>query len=202
MSDSPHNQGNSHREASFQGECRRLLLGGLPWANVVRSTKGAQRTCADRSIIQNDKLFGAVTHVLIANPTEGYGIFIFPASFAVLRRHFVLCSVSRSARGAICARSLTSKLVDSASLDYRKHVKCGANAHDEGIVNEKAISFRGGLILPFLIDSHIALAKCRLVWKILLRNDRALCIHIEFQPPQQKNLLMIITFSHILFAFV
>ena len=78
----------------------------------------------------------------------------------------------------------------------------GANAGGAGIVNEKAISFRGGLILPFLIDSHIALAKCRLVWKILLRNDRALCIHIEFQPPQQKNLLMIITFSHILFAFV
>ena len=26
-------------------------------------------------IIQNGKLVGAVTHVLIANPTEGYGIF-------------------------------------------------------------------------------------------------------------------------------
>ena len=27
-------------------------------------------------IIQNDKLVGAVTHVMVANPTEGYGIFI------------------------------------------------------------------------------------------------------------------------------
>jgi len=27
-------------------------------------------------IIQNGKLIGAVTHVLVANPTEGYGIFI------------------------------------------------------------------------------------------------------------------------------
>ena len=27
-------------------------------------------------IIQNGKLVGAVTHVLVANPTEGYGIFI------------------------------------------------------------------------------------------------------------------------------
>ena len=27
-------------------------------------------------IIQDDKLVGAVTHVLVANPTEGYGIFI------------------------------------------------------------------------------------------------------------------------------
>ena len=42
----------------------------------MRSTEGAWRTCADRSIIQDDKLVGAVTHVLVANPTEGYGIFI------------------------------------------------------------------------------------------------------------------------------
>ena len=27
-------------------------------------------------IIQNGELVGAVTHVLVANPTEGYGIFI------------------------------------------------------------------------------------------------------------------------------
>ena len=61
---------------AYQGECRRLLLGSLPWANVVRSTKAYNALDADRSIIQNDKLFGAVTHVLVANPTEGYGIFI------------------------------------------------------------------------------------------------------------------------------
>ena len=51
---------------------RRFAVG----ANTVRSTKGAQRTCADRSIIQNGKLVGAVTHVLINDPTTGYGIFI------------------------------------------------------------------------------------------------------------------------------
>ena len=44
-------------------------------------------------IIQNGKLVGAVTHVLVANPTEGYGIFILFASFAALRRRFALCSV-------------------------------------------------------------------------------------------------------------
>jgi stage IV sporulation protein B len=27
-------------------------------------------------IIQNGKLVGAVTHVMVANPTEGYGIFL------------------------------------------------------------------------------------------------------------------------------
>ena len=51
---------------------RRFAVG----ANTVRSTKGARRTCADRSIIQGGKLVGAVTHVMINDPTTGYGIFI------------------------------------------------------------------------------------------------------------------------------
>ena len=51
---------------------RRFAVG----ANTVRSTKGAQRTCADRSIIQNGKLVVAMTHMLIGDPTTGYGIFI------------------------------------------------------------------------------------------------------------------------------
>ena len=33
-------------------------------------------------IIQNGKIVGAVTHILVANPTEGYDIFILLASFA------------------------------------------------------------------------------------------------------------------------
>jgi hypothetical protein len=37
---------------AYQGECRRLLLGGLPLANVVRSTKGAQRTCAEKEYLK------------------------------------------------------------------------------------------------------------------------------------------------------
>ena len=44
-------------------------------------------------IIQKGKLVGAVTHVLINDPTTGYGIFILLASFAALRRRFALCSV-------------------------------------------------------------------------------------------------------------
>ena len=71
------NQEHSHREARLSGRMpqiapRRFAVG----ANTVRSTKGAQRTCADRSIIQDGKLVGAVTHVLINDPTTGYGIFI------------------------------------------------------------------------------------------------------------------------------
>ena len=77
VSGSPHNQGNSHREARLSGRMpqiapRRFAAG----ANTVRSTKGAQRTCADRSIIQDGHLIGAVTHVMINDPTHGYGIFI------------------------------------------------------------------------------------------------------------------------------
>jgi hypothetical protein len=51
---------------------RRFAVG----ANTVRSTKGAQRTCADRSILRDGKIVGAVTHVLINDPTEGCGIFM------------------------------------------------------------------------------------------------------------------------------
>ena len=42
----------------------------------MRSTKGAKRTCADGSIIQDGKLVGAVTHVFVNDSTRGYGIFI------------------------------------------------------------------------------------------------------------------------------
>ena len=62
---------------AYQGECRRLLLGGLPWGQTQCVAPRAYNALdADRSIIQDGKLVGAVTHVMVANPTEGYGIFI------------------------------------------------------------------------------------------------------------------------------
>ena len=61
---------------------------------------------------------------MVANPTEGYGIFILLANITVFTVALRAMLRRRSVRGAICARSLTSELVDSASLDYRKHVKC------------------------------------------------------------------------------
>jgi stage IV sporulation protein B len=39
-------------------------------------TGGIVRGMSGSPIIQNGKLVGAVTHVLVADPTEGYGIFI------------------------------------------------------------------------------------------------------------------------------
>ena len=43
---------------------------------LIAMTGGIVRGMSGSPIIQNGKLIGAVTHVLVANPTEGYGIFI------------------------------------------------------------------------------------------------------------------------------
>ena len=43
---------------------------------LIAMTGGIVRGMSGSPIIQNGKLVGAVTHVLVANPTEGYGIFI------------------------------------------------------------------------------------------------------------------------------
>ena len=43
---------------------------------LISLTGGIVRGMSGSPIIQDGKLVGAVTHVLVANPTEGYGIFI------------------------------------------------------------------------------------------------------------------------------
>jgi stage IV sporulation protein B len=43
---------------------------------LIALTGGIIRGMSGSPIIQNGKLIGAVTHVLVADPTEGYGIFI------------------------------------------------------------------------------------------------------------------------------
>ena len=43
---------------------------------LIAITGGVVRGMSGSPIIQDGKLVGAVTHVLVANPTEGYGIFI------------------------------------------------------------------------------------------------------------------------------
>ena len=59
---------NSNGSKSFRirvtDETLKALTGG-----IVRGMSGSP-------IIQNGKLVGAVTHVMVADPTEGYGIFI------------------------------------------------------------------------------------------------------------------------------
>jgi stage IV sporulation protein B len=43
---------------------------------LIAMTGGIVRGMSGSPIIQDGKLVGAVTHVMVANPTEGYGIFI------------------------------------------------------------------------------------------------------------------------------
>ena len=43
---------------------------------LIALTGGIVRGMSGSPIIQNGKLVGAVTHVMVADPTEGYGIFI------------------------------------------------------------------------------------------------------------------------------
>ena len=43
---------------------------------LIALNGGIVRGMSGSPIIQNGKLVGAVTHVLVADPTEGYGIFI------------------------------------------------------------------------------------------------------------------------------
>ena len=43
---------------------------------LIAITGGVVRGMSGSPIIQDGKLVGAVTHVMVANPTEGYGIFI------------------------------------------------------------------------------------------------------------------------------
>lgn len=43
---------------------------------LIAMTGGIVRGMSGSTIIQNGKIVGAVTHVMVANPTEGYGIFI------------------------------------------------------------------------------------------------------------------------------
>ena len=43
---------------------------------LLQKTGGIVQGMSGSPIIQNGKIIGAVTHVLVSNPTEGYGIFI------------------------------------------------------------------------------------------------------------------------------
>ena len=43
---------------------------------LLKLTGGIVQGMSGSPIIQNDRIIGAVTHVLINDPTKGYGIFI------------------------------------------------------------------------------------------------------------------------------
>jgi len=43
---------------------------------LIEKTGGVVQGMSGSPIIQDDKIIGAVTHVVVDNPTKGYGIFI------------------------------------------------------------------------------------------------------------------------------
>ena len=45
-------------------------------SSLIEKTGGIVRGMSGSPIVQNGKLIGAVTHVLVSDPTRGYGIFI------------------------------------------------------------------------------------------------------------------------------
>ena len=44
--------------------------------DLIAATGGIVQGMSGSPIIQNDRIVGAVTHVLVNDPTRGYGIFI------------------------------------------------------------------------------------------------------------------------------
>lgn len=77
-------QGNTLREYSVEilkiypnsGERTRNMLIKITDPALLNTTGGIVQGMSGSPIIQNGKLVGAVTHVLVNDPTTGYGIFI------------------------------------------------------------------------------------------------------------------------------
>ena len=85
---------------AYQGECRRLLLGGLPWANVVRSTKGDWRTCAEKEYLSiAHELSCADAHNRTGNSIHGGGR--TPTRNHDLKNQFMTRSVKSSGIAAM-----------------------------------------------------------------------------------------------------
>ena len=61
---------------SDNGESGRNLLLKITDPNLLTATGGIVQGMSGSPIVQNGKLVGAVTHVLVNDPTRGYGIFI------------------------------------------------------------------------------------------------------------------------------
>ena len=72
MAHRPFPTGHKYRERPV---CRSLLLKVTDEA-LLATTGGIVQGMSGSPIIQNGKLIGAVTHVLVNDPTTGYGIFI------------------------------------------------------------------------------------------------------------------------------
>lgn len=60
----------------YPGEAQRNLLLEVTDPALLDRTGGIVQGMSGSPILQDGKLVGAVTHVLVSDPTKGYGIFI------------------------------------------------------------------------------------------------------------------------------
>ena len=60
----------------YSGECERAMLITVTDENLISQTGGIVQGMSGSPIVQNGKLVGAVTHVLVNEPEKGYGISI------------------------------------------------------------------------------------------------------------------------------
>ena len=60
----------------YEGQSTRNLLLRITDPRLLETTGGIVQGMSGSPILQNGKLVGAVTHVLVNDPTQGYGIFI------------------------------------------------------------------------------------------------------------------------------
>jgi len=64
-----------HVYSAVEGETRNLMI-RITDPELLEQTGGIVQGMSGSPIIQDGKLIGAVTHVLVNDPTRGYGIFI------------------------------------------------------------------------------------------------------------------------------
>ena len=58
-----------------KGDIKNILF-EISYKNLIKKTGGIVQGMSGSPIIQDDKIIGAVTHVVVDDPTKGYGIFI------------------------------------------------------------------------------------------------------------------------------
>ena len=60
----------------FDGEKTKNMLVRVTDPELIAKTGGIVRGMSGSPILQNGKIVGAITHVLVNNPEKGYAIFI------------------------------------------------------------------------------------------------------------------------------
>ena len=62
-------------KVNYKGDCEKDIVFKVKDDKLIEKTGGIVQGMSGSPIIQNNKLVGAVTHVIVDNPKKGYGIF-------------------------------------------------------------------------------------------------------------------------------